>query len=48
MMGHHDGQKELFSYQVDLDKCVRADHPVRAMVLSICLASGVIKFADLG
>jgi transposase len=35
MMGHHDGQKELFSYQVDLDKRVRADHPLRAVATQI-------------
>jgi transposase len=29
MMGRHDGQKELFSYQVDLDRRVHADHPLR-------------------
>lgn len=31
MMGIHEGQKELFSYQVDLDRRVRADHPLRAV-----------------
>jgi len=31
MMGRHDSQKELFSYQVDLDRRVRADHPLRAV-----------------
>lgn len=30
-MGQHDGQKELFSYQVDLDRRIRADHPLRAI-----------------
>ena len=30
-MGRHEGQKELFSYQVDLDRRVRADHPLRAV-----------------
>lgn len=29
MMGRHDEQKELFSYQVDLDQRVHADHPLR-------------------
>lgn len=29
MMGQHDAQKELFSYGVDLDRRVRADHPLR-------------------
>jgi transposase len=35
MMGMHAPKKELFSYRVDLDRRVRADHPlrrVRAMV----------------
>lgn len=35
MMGQHEGQKELFSYGVDLDRRVHADHPlrrVRAMI----------------
>lgn len=30
-MGQHEGQKELFSYQVDLDRRVRSDHPLRAV-----------------
>lgn len=30
-MGTHDGQKEMFSYQVDLDRRIRADHPLRAI-----------------
>jgi len=29
MMGVREGQKELFSYQVDLDKRVRPNHPLR-------------------
>lgn len=29
MMGQHEGQKDLFSYGVDLDRRVRADHPLR-------------------
>src|SRR5436189_3568545 len=29
MMGRHDPQKDLFSYQIDLDKRVRGDHPLR-------------------
>ncbi|MCX6951767.1 MAG: IS1182 family transposase [Verrucomicrobia bacterium] len=28
-MGQHDGQKALFSYGVDLERRVRADHPLR-------------------
>jgi transposase len=31
-MGKHDEQKELFSYRIDLDKRVRADHPLRAVL----------------
>ena len=31
MMGIHQPQKELFSYQVDLDRRVRADHPLRRL-----------------
>ena len=31
MMGRHEGQRELFSYQVDLERRVRADHPLRAV-----------------
>ncbi len=31
MMGQHEGQKDLFSYQVDLERRVRADHPLRAV-----------------
>lgn len=30
-MGIQEGQKEMFSYQVDLDRRVRADHPLRAI-----------------
>ena len=30
-MGRREGQKELFSYQVDLDRRVRDDHPLRAI-----------------
>lgn len=29
MMGHHEGQKDLFSYHVDLERRVHADHPLR-------------------
>jgi transposase len=31
MMGQQSGQKELFNYQVNLDRRVRADHPLRAI-----------------
>jgi transposase len=29
MMGKHENQKSLFSYGVDLDKRVSAEHPLR-------------------
>ena len=35
MMGVHQPQKELFSYQVDLDKRARVDHPLRAIAAQI-------------
>jgi transposase len=35
MMGQQQPQKELFSYQVDLDKRVRRDHPLRQVVAAI-------------
>jgi hypothetical protein len=31
MMGTHDGQQEMFNYAVNLDRRVRADHPLRAI-----------------
>lgn len=34
-MGHQQSQKELFSYQVDLDKRVRSDHPLRQVAAAI-------------
>ena len=34
-MGTHDGQKEMFSYGVNLDRRVRADHPLRAVRAAI-------------
>jgi len=34
-MGHQQPQKELFSYQVDLDKRVRPDHPLRRVAAAI-------------
>ena len=30
-MGRHDEQKELFSYEVNLDRRIRSDHPLRAI-----------------
>lgn len=29
MMGQHEGQKDLFSFHVDLERRVHADHPLR-------------------
>jgi hypothetical protein len=29
MMGERDAQKQLWNYQVNLDKRVRSDHPLR-------------------
>jgi transposase len=34
-MGQHEGQKALFSYQVDLDRRVHADHPLRRVAAMI-------------
>ncbi len=34
-MGVHQGQTELFSYQVNLDKRVRADHPLRRIAAQV-------------
>ena len=34
-MGHHEPQKELFSYQIDLDKRVRPDNPLRRIAEKI-------------
>jgi transposase len=30
-MGSQQPQKELFSYQIDLDRRVRSDHPLRSI-----------------
>lgn len=35
MMGIHQSQPELFSYQVNLAKRVRADHPLRRVALAV-------------
>lgn len=34
-MGTHDGQQEMFNYAVNLDRRVRADHPLRAIRAAI-------------
>jgi hypothetical protein len=31
MMGQHEGQRELFSYGVEVDRRVPADHPLRRL-----------------
>ncbi|MDI1250060.1 MAG: hypothetical protein PSV13_14450 [Lacunisphaera sp.] len=31
MTGIQEGEKEMFSYQVDLDRRIRADQPLRAI-----------------
>jgi transposase len=35
MMGQQNQQKELFSYNVDLDRRVRADHPLRKIAATV-------------
>ena len=35
MMGRHDPQKRLFVYNIDLDKRVRADHPLRKVAQQV-------------
>jgi len=35
MMGVHQTQSDLFHYQVNLDKRIRADHPLRAVVQAV-------------
>ena len=35
MMGQQDPQKELFSYNIDLDRRVRADNPLRQVASTI-------------
>ena len=35
MMGMQDQQKELFSYNIDLDRRVRADHPLRKVAAAV-------------
>ena len=35
MMGRQPEQKELFSYQIDLDKRVRADNPLRRVAAAM-------------
>lgn len=35
MMGHHEPQKDLFNYHIDLDKRVPEDHPLRQIAAKI-------------
>lgn len=35
MMGHHEAQKDLFSYHIDLNRRVPADHPLREIARRI-------------
>jgi transposase len=35
MMGHHEPQKDLFSYHIDLDRRVRSDNPLRRVAEKI-------------
>lgn len=43
-MGEHQGQGALFSYGVDLERRVRADHPLRrvAAMIDFTFARGVV------
>lgn len=34
-MGQQDSQKALFSYHIDLDRRIRADHPLRRVAAVI-------------
>jgi hypothetical protein len=46
MMGRHEGQKELFSYEVNLDRRVRADHPLRAIQAAVDFSLARQEVAD--
>jgi len=35
MMGNHQPHPELFNYQVNLDKWVRGDHPLRRVAQTV-------------
>ena len=45
MMGQTEDQKDLFNYWVNLDKRVRADHPLRAIegTIDFTFVRGVVK-----
>ena len=45
-MGQHAGQKELFNYQVNLDRRVRCDHPLRAIRQAIDFSFVRAEVAD--
>jgi transposase len=50
MMGMHDAQPELFSYRVDLDKPVHAQHPLRRVLalvdFNLARAAGAHTYGD--
>jgi transposase len=46
MMGAHQPQKQLFSYRVDLDKRVRADHPLRRIQAAVDFTFARQEVAD--
>jgi len=45
MMGTHEGQKELFSYSVDLDRRVRTDHPLRRVLSAMSFTFARVEVA---
>jgi transposase len=47
MMGIHQSQPELFSYQVNLEKRVRLDHPLRRVAQAVDFAFVRAEVADL-
>ena len=44
-MGTHEGQKELFSYSVDLDRRVRTDHPLRRVLSAMSFTFARVEVA---
>src|SRR5580698_8989003 len=47
MMGIHQPQPELFSYQVHLEKCVRLDHPLRRVAQAVDFSFMRAEMANL-
>ena len=47
MMGIHQPQPELFSYQVNLDQCVRLDHPLRRVAQAVDFSFVRVEVASL-